>query len=304
VRTARPPRSVERSAAPLVETTPPEAEDRSRRLTKLVGRARSGALIVSRRGYGVARVCRSCREPAACAVCRGPIVVESGQATCRVCGAPGECANCGAVAFAVEPGGGERVAEWAARHAPVPVGLDRGDLSAGPGEGTILVGTAATVRDVGPIRLDLVAILDPDRALARPGVHAGEQAVATWMEAAAWAGSRGGRALVLLQTRRPGHPAVQALVRWDPTRFLLGEAEHRAEAGFPPGHPVFRIEGAAVLQEALVSSGVQAILSTSTESRTVCLVAVRPEALPGFRRDVVRLATDGIVTRVEAEPQL
>jgi len=304
VRVTRPGRAAERTAAPLVETTPPEAEDRSVRLTALLRRARSAALIASRTGYGVARVCRQCREPAACAACRGPIVREAGTMRCRVCGAPGKCANCGAGVFSVEPGGTERLAEWAGRHTSVPVSLEREGLSVEPGEGRVLVGTAATVRDAGPLQLDLVAILDPDRALLRPGVHAPEQALATWTEAAAWAGPREGGGRVLMQTRRPGHPAVQALVRWDPSRFLLMEAERRTEAGFPPHDPVFRVEGPADLAGALPADAMRTIVSTTEGERTVCLVAVRREALARFRLEVVRLATEGALTRVEADPQL
>jgi primosomal protein N' (replication factor Y) len=304
VRVARPGRAEERAAAPLVETTPPEAEDRSVRLTALLRRARSAALIASRSGYGVARVCRRCHEPAACTVCRGPLVRRSDTVRCRVCGAPGRCANCGAEVFSVEPGGTERLAEWAGRHGAVPVSLEQEGRPVSPGGGRVLVGTAATVRDVGPLKLDLVAILDPDRALLRPGIHAPEQALATWTEAAAWAGRRDGGGRVLVQTRRPGHPAIQALVRWDPVRFLLMESEQRSEAGFPPHDPVFRLEGDVDLAGALPVDATRTVVSTTEGTRTVCLVAVRPEALAGFRLEVIRLASEGALTRVEAEPQL
>jgi primosomal protein N' (replication factor Y) len=168
----------------------------------------------------------------------------------------------------------------------------------------VVVGTAAAVKDVGDLRVDLVAILDPDRALARPGLRAGEQALATWMEAAAWAGprARGGR--VLVHTRRPGHPAVQALVRWEPEPFLREEARRRAEAGFPPGHPTFRIAGAPDLPDRLREAGAGSLLATEAEGRTVCLVTVPPLALDGFRQRVLRLAASGAVDRVEAEPTL
>jgi primosomal protein N' (replication factor Y) len=302
----RPPRDVERAAAPLVESTPPEAEDRSQRLGRLLKDVRSAALIVSRGGYGVARVCRSCNRPAACATCNGPIVSEAGRTRCRVCDAPGVCANCGGRSFGVERGGAERIAEWAARLAPTPVTMDTADHPAAPGADRILVGTAASVNDVGAPGLDLVAILDPDRALARPGVHAGEQAVATWMEAAAWARSksRGGR--VLIQTRHPGHPTIQSLVRWDPMPFLRWELEHRTEAGFPAGHPVFRVAGDASLRDALRTLSPTTLLATEGpgEPATICLVVVAPGALQGFRETVLRLARAGVVSRVEAEPQL
>jgi primosomal protein N' (replication factor Y) len=316
IRAARPPRAVERSTAPLVETVPPEAEDRSVRLGTLLRSVRSAALVISRRGYGVARVCRSCGEPAACSVCRGPIVIEGGRPACRTCGAGGRCANCGGERFGVEPAGTERIAEWAGRLSGRPVDLEAGKgVPPPPASDRLLVGTAAAVKDVGPVGVDLVAILDPDRALARAGMDAGAQALATWMEAAAWAGPRGGGGRVLVQTRRPAHPAIQALVRWDPLPFLRAEAGRRKEAGFPTGHAVFRVSGAVELPDALRAAGAETVLSTTAivtepdsttarQGRTLCLVAVPPMGLDRFRHEVRRLAVEGIVDRVEAEPHL
>jgi primosomal protein N' len=181
------------------------------------------------------------------------------------------------------------------------------------------VGTAAAVKDVGPVRLDLVAILDPDRALARAGMDAGEQALATWMEAGAWAGPRRAGGRVLVQSRHPGHRAIQALVRWEPEPFLLAEADRRAEAGFPPGHPVFRVRGDGRLVDLVGPAGAETVLSTTSVDpgpsgeavpslaggmRTICLVAVSPERLDGFRARIRELAAEGVVDRIEAEPQL
>jgi primosomal protein N' (replication factor Y) (superfamily II helicase) len=306
VRMARPPRQAERAAAPLVETVPPEAEDRSTRLTSLLKRSRSAAVVVSRRGYGVARVCRSCGESAACGVCRGPIMVEGGNPACRVCGADGVCANCGGRSFGLERGGTERLAEWARGITRVPVRVEApgGSSPTLPGAGSVLVATAAAVKDVGPLRLDLVAIVDPDRALRRAGVHAGEQALATWMEAAAWAGPRSGNGRVLLHTRLQSHPAIQALIRWEPIQFLTAQAHARAEAGFTAGHPVFRISGSANLEEALRTAGADTILTTSVPTGTLCLVTVQPDGRTRFREEVLRLVSAGAVMRVEAEPQI
>jgi primosomal protein N' (replication factor Y) len=304
IRVARPSRAVERAASPLVETTVPEAEDRSVRLGQLLKGATSAALIVSRRGYGVARVCRSCGEPAACAICRGPIIAEGGKAVCRVCRATGSCSNCGGATFGVERGGSERIAEWAARVARAPVDRPAEEELHGPTPGRILVGTASVVKDVGRRSLDLVAILDPDRAMTRAGFHAGEQSLATWMEAAAWAAPRDGGGRVLAQTRHAGHPAIQALVRWEPMPFLLGEASRRTEAGLPPGHPLFRVEGAETLPEELNTAGGAVVVARTESGRTVCLTTVRPEGLARFHGEILRLVERGIASRVEAEPQL
>jgi primosomal protein N' (replication factor Y) len=173
-----------------------------------------------------------------------------------------------------------------------------------PGTDAVVVSTAASVKERGAPGLDLVAILDPDRALTRPGIHAGERALATWMEAAAWARPReqGGR--VLAQTRRPGHPAMQSLIRWEPEIFLRADAEARSRSGFAPGHPVFRIEGTSELPGALAEAATETLLATAAGTGTVCLAAVHPERLAEFRALVLRLARDGLVVRVEAEPQL
>jgi len=168
----------------------------------------------------------------------------------------------------------------------------------------VAVGTAAAVKDVGPLRLDLVGILDADRALGRAGVHAGEQALATWMEAAAWAGPRSDGGRVLVHTRSPAHQAIQALVRWEPLPFLLAQAKGRAEAGFVPGNAVFRVAGSRALDESLTAAGAASVLATGVEGGTLCLVAVPPKALARFREAILRLAGQGEVTRVEAEPQL
>jgi len=305
VRVRRPSRALERSRAPLVETTPPEGEDRSIRLGRLLKQVRSAALIVSRRGYGVARVCRSCGEPASCAACRGAIGMTGGAFSCRVCGAPGRCASCGGASFGVERGGTERVAEWAAGLTGSSLGVEReGETPPRPGPEALIVGTAAAVKDVGSAGLDLVAILDPDRALARPGLEAGERALATWMEAAAWARPRATGGRVLVQTRRPGHPGIQGLVRWEPEPFLRAEAAARTAAGFPPGHPVFRVEGTAALSTALEAERPESLLVTGSGEGTVCLVTVHPDRLEGFRTNVLRLVSEGVVGRVEAEPQL
>jgi primosomal protein N' (replication factor Y) (superfamily II helicase) len=292
VRAARPPRAAERGGAPLVETTQPQAEDRSPRLAALLKTARTAVLIVSRTGYGVARVCRECGEAARCAMCGGAIVVDGGAATCRTCGAAGRCARCGASRFGIERGGVQRVAEWSVSVAP---------------SARVQVGTAEAVKDVAPRRVDVVGLLDPDRALGRAGLRAGEQALAIWMEASAWAGprARGGR--VLAQTRDPGHHAIQALVRWEPVPFLLAEAERRAAAGFGPGRHLFRVAATGderTVTEHLRAAGAEPVLSTPAADLTICLVAVDPSDSRDFRDRIVRLVTDGVVRRVEADPQL
>jgi primosomal protein N' (replication factor Y) len=303
--TVRPSRDVERAAAPIVETVRPEREDRSPRLASLLRAATGAFLLISTQGYGVARVCRSCGEPARCQACSGPVVVRGAAPVCSVCGRAATCSSCGSTSFGVDRGGSERVAEWAGHVTRLPVvRVESGEDATRPSEGRVIVGTAAAVKDLGSAHVPLVGVLDPDRARRRAGIASPGQALATWMEAAAWAGPRqkGGR--VLVQTRDPSDPAIQALVRWDPWHLHRSEAGRRKEAGFPVGHPVFRVTGAPGLEGALAELQPVHLLTSALGGQTVSLVTLRPDAVPRFRERVLRWATDGTVERVEAEPQL
>jgi primosomal protein N' (replication factor Y) (superfamily II helicase) len=102
VQVVRPQRQAERAASPLVETTAPEREDRSPRLGRLLREADGAFLLESRMGYGTARACRRCGEPARCARCSGAVVLREGRPTCAVCHADAVCPTCGSERFAVE----------------------------------------------------------------------------------------------------------------------------------------------------------------------------------------------------------
>ena len=300
----RAPRALERERSPLVETVRPEHEDRSRRLTELVRKARGAFLLLSRRGYGVARVCRTCGEPARCGVCGGTVVLREASAICTICRADAACRSCGGTDFGIERGGTERVQEWAAGLTDDPViRVEEGAQAITPPAGSVTVGTAAEVKDFGGVRLDLVAILDADRARRRPGITAAEQALATWHEAAAWAGPRGEEGRVLVHTRDPADPAIQALVRWDPWHFHRAERRVREEAGFPPGFPVFRVLGRVGLVSELEALRPAHLLASGHGDETVCLVTLQPEDLPRFRARILELVGTGVATRIEAEPQ-
>lgn len=279
---------------PPVEVVAPGPEGRAPRLTAALKDAQGVFLFQSLRGYGVARACRSCGEPAACPDCGGVIRLEAGSLACVVCGAPGRCGSCGGTDLGIQRGGAERLEEWAARVSGLePAGHPR--------RGGLLVGGAETVKEVAPPGLDLVGILDADLAERRPGLSAAEHALALWMEAASWAAG-GGR--VVVPTRDPGRPAIQSLVQGNPARFIRAEMLRRSEAGFPPGSPVFRIAGTDAVAAALADLSPIHLLTTSVEGQTICLVTVAPERLPAFGEAVRDLAERNVVVRVEAEPHL
>lgn len=287
---------------PPVEVVRPGPEGRAPRLIRALREARRGFLYEPLRGYGVARVCRSCGEPAECAACRGALRLEAGTMRCTVCEADGRCAACGSADFGVARGGAERVQQWARGVAGVPVTLLRTGRAARPPEDAeVLVGGIDVVKDVGTSGLDLVGILNVDASLRRPGFAARERALAAWAECAAWAAPFG---RVIVQTERPNDPAVQALVVGRPERFARTERDRLAAAGFPVGAPVFRIAGTNEVERELGRLPHRTLVASSLEDRTVCLVALDPANVAEFGAGVRRLAEGGVVTRVEAEPHL
>jgi primosomal protein N' (replication factor Y) len=287
---------------PPVEVVRPGPAGRAPRLVKALEITRRGFVFSPLPGYGVAQVCRSCGEPAACASCGGLLRAAAGAVTCVVCGASGHCRSCGGTSFGVRRGGAEHVEEWAGRAAPVPVRRLRDDEPARlPGREEILIGGPDDVRDLGQGDLDLVAILDVDLADRRPGLASRERSLATWMEAVGWARPRG-RAIV--QASTPGDPIVQALVRGNPDRFHRDEMRRRHEAGLPVGAAVFRVTGSDELEAELRPFDPSTLLVSESEGRTVCLLALDLERVSALGTRLRELAADGVVDRVEAEPHL
>jgi primosomal protein N' (replication factor Y) len=287
---------------PPVEVVRPGPEGRASRLVRALRGVRRGFLFSPLPGYGIAQVCRTCGNPAACAVCGGVLRAAEGAVRCIVCEATGRCATCGGTTFGVRRGGAERIEEWASSVAAVPVRrIASGRRARLPGRREVVVGGPEAVRDLGVGDLDLVAILDADLADRRPGLAAHERAVSTWMDAIGWA-RPAGRAIV--QSERPSDPMIQAIVRGNPDRFLAAETERRRAAGFPVGWAVFRVAGSAALPEALSVLGPATMLVSADETQTVCLVALEPGHVGAFGAAVRELAVRDVVARVEAEPHL
>jgi primosomal protein N' (replication factor Y) len=287
---------------PRVEAVKPGPEGRAPRLIAALREARRAFLYEPIRGYGVARVCRACGEPAACAACGGMLRSEEGSIRCTVCEAIGRCAACGAGDFGVARGGAERVEQWARGVAAVPVSrIGPSDRPRPPGDAEVVVGGIDAVKDFGPLRLDLVGILNADASLRRAGIAARERTLTAWAEVAAWAGPSG---RVVLQTNRPNDPAVQALVAGKPDRFARTEKQRLADAGFPVGAPVFRVVGTASLADEMATLPHRTLLVSALEEQTVCLVALDRDDVVAFGAAIRRLAERGVVARVEAEPHL
>jgi primosomal protein N' (replication factor Y) len=82
-------------------------------------------------------------------------------------------------------------------------------------------------------------LLDTWLLLSRPDLRTEEEALRRWSNAIGLA-APGARAVV---AGEPGHPALQALVRWDQPGFARREAQQRVDAHLPPASRLAAISG-------------------------------------------------------------
>jgi primosomal protein N' (replication factor Y) (superfamily II helicase) len=248
-------RAERRAARPVIElVTPPEDRALSHELHERIrDTLRAGgrvALLAPARGYSRALWCAECRRSARCPVCEAGLFYDRSPrgVRCVRCGfasaAPGQCASCGTTRFLYVGAGSERLAEQLARSFPRakvvrvdPAALEEWDESnrrATIEEAGIYVttwiGTKASLRPDA----SLVGVLDADWMIRRPDFRAAERAHQALVEMAGWAGPAAAGGHMVVQTREPGHHAVQALVRGDYRFFLERELELRRELSYPP----------------------------------------------------------------------
>lgn len=202
-------------------------------------------LLVARRGDGTVLACRACGLRTACPVCDGALAPAGPQRRrCATCGWQGPavpCVACGATQFAPLAAGTTRWADELTRaHPGAQVVAMEGFDAAGPTRRpAIAVMTRGSVVGhptwLGDERARVLVLPDVDALLGRPRFDAAEDLLRLCLTAD-WAQR------MIIQTRQPTHPAVQALVRWDPDGFWRGEAERRAQLGYPPARVLIHLD--------------------------------------------------------------
>jgi primosomal protein N' (replication factor Y) len=257
------PRVDVRAAAPVVHVAGTDADQardpaaRAARLPTAAWEAAGRALAahtpvlvqVPRAGYQPTLACDSCRSPARCVQCSGPLGRQAGASApaCRWCGRPAadwSCPTCGRTRLRSAVTGSRRTAEELGRSFPgVAVRTSDRDhvLAAVPPGSAVVVATpgAEPVVDGG---YGAVLLLDGAALLARADLRAGEEALRRWLAAAALArpAHQGGEVVIMADSALP---AVQALVRWDPAGFARRELDERVALAFPPAVRMAAVDG-------------------------------------------------------------
>lgn len=249
-----------RGAAPLVRTVGDGdlARDEAARAARLPTLAwqvvrdalRQGPVLVQvpRRGYVPRLACATCRAPARCRHCAGPLEArDSGALQCAWCGreeGSWHCTECGGFRLRAQVVGARRTAEELGRAFPaVPVRTSGREhvLDTVPGAPALVVSTpgAEPVAEGG---YAAALLLDGWAMLGRPDLRAGEDAVRRWIGAAALVRPQGAGGTVVVVAEPTLRP-VQALVRWDPVGHAVRELAERAELGFPPVSRMAAVSG-------------------------------------------------------------
>lgn len=258
VQRVEPGRGIERARRPRVDVVDlgsPRPGVRRARLSTLANRglgqvvAANGRAVVlaARGGIGAALACTNCGRRRECPVCAGSLRPDrnvGGTWECPGCGWSGQafrCNGCHAERTAPLAAGAGRLAqELQKSHKSAQVVRMEGFDAPGPDRSpAIAVMTRGSVVDdprwLAGQQASLVVAPDADGMLSRPSVDAAEDTLRLWFAVARLTGR------MIVQTRDPGHHAVQALVRWDPCGFWDAESPRRAAFGFPPARSLVRI---------------------------------------------------------------
>lgn len=98
----------------------------------------------------------------------------------------------------------------------------------------ILVGTQMVTKGHDLPNVTLVGVVNADAALSLPDFRASERGFQLLVQVAGRAGRHDKPGKVIVQTRQPGHAAVQCAASHDVRSFLGRELQDRHEVGYPP----------------------------------------------------------------------
>ena len=199
-----------------------------------------------RHGYVASLACERCRTPARCRVCAGPLLL-AGPASpphCRWCGhreLGWACSECGHRGLRAPVLGDARTAEELGRMFPsTTLRTSSGDhvRSSVADRPEIVVATPGAEPVAGGGYAGVV-LLDTWLTLARADLRTNEEALRRWLGAAGLV-RPGGRVIAVGD---PAHPALQALVRWDPAGFADRENDQRLATHLPPAVRLATVTG-------------------------------------------------------------
>ena len=211
-------------------------------------------LFLNRRGYAPLTLCRTCGYRFQCPNCSAWLVEHrlSHRLACHHCGhelpMPDACPECQEPDCLVACGPGvERIADEVAQILPAArVAIVTSDTLTSPARAAefveqasagaidVIVGTQLVTKGYHFPELTLVGVIDADMGLEGGDLRAAERTYQQVAQVAGRAGRGEKAGEVLIQTRHPTAPVIEALASGDRDAFYAAETEARREAGAPP----------------------------------------------------------------------
>jgi primosomal protein N' (replication factor Y) len=222
-------------------------------LRETLGRGDQSILLLNRRGYASFVQCDACGDVATCPHCSITLTYHRtpDRLVCHYCQhhepPHGTCRRCHGATLRRRGLGTQQVERLLAERFPT-ARLARMDVDTtsgkwahaeildrvGRGEVDILLGTQMIAKGLDFANVTLVGVIDADVGINLPDFRASERCFQLLSQVAGRAGRgpKGGR--VFIQTRLPGHHAVQCAVAHDYARFVEIELAGRRTPRYPP----------------------------------------------------------------------
>ncbi len=241
--TQDPPERGKWIAPPLVEA-----------LQETLDKGEQSLLFLNRRGFAPLTLCRTCGHRFQCPNCTAWMVEHRlvARLACHHCGhvmpPPEACPECGEKDCLVACGPGvERIGDEVATLFPdARAAIITSDTIWSPEKAAqfvanvengvidIIIGTQLVTKGYHFPNLTLVGVIDADIGLEGGDLRAAERSFQQIAQVAGRAGRAKKPGRVFIQTRSPGAPVIDALVRGDREAFYAAETESRRTAGVPP----------------------------------------------------------------------
>ena len=237
-RVIEPSRADERAGWPILDVIDRRQDDPrsglySPRLVDGIRRhdGQAALCILNRKGRSRLLACNACGAIAQCERCEAAVVQPADVLVCERCGTerPVICIACGSTVL---------------KNLRVGVGRVQEEIDAIVGPGKVAVGTEELLHQA-PRNVGVIAFVDFDQELMAPRYRAAEQAMGLLARAARVLGGRDRGGRLVVQTRNPRHPVLDAVLQADPRRMVAGERDRRRELGFPPSTALAEVSGAA-----------------------------------------------------------
>jgi primosomal protein N' (replication factor Y) len=224
---------------------------------------RQTILFLNHRGFAYFYHCPQCGYELTCKHCSVSLTLHKGRtpdqdrAVCHYCGfsmkPPQACPNCGSLEAGFSGFGTEMIEEEVRRSFPA-LKVERVDADSVAKRGAlqdildrfkkgqidILLGTQMVAKGLNFPGLRLVGVVLADTGLHLPDFRAAERTFSLIVQVAGRAGRYFPDGKVIVQTLRPGDPAIKDACELEIDRYYAYELEQRRALGFPPYSRIIR----------------------------------------------------------------